>query len=71
MRYGFQTDEIESLKVGQNVSVWTNAIEESDPGQADAEKIEMIEYYERLNKSAIKLVIKLPSRQTEFRSKMA
>ncbi|MFJ7730900.1 DUF3221 domain-containing protein [Lysinibacillus sp. NPDC097231] len=35
----FSTDEIESLKVGQNVSVWTTAIEESYPGQASADKI--------------------------------
>ena len=45
----FSTDEIESLKVGQNVSVWTNAIKESYPGQANAEKIKINEYYERLN----------------------
>jgi len=39
----FSTDEIESLKEGQNVSVWTKAIEESYPGQANAEKIEINE----------------------------
>ncbi|MEQ6353046.1 DUF3221 domain-containing protein [Lysinibacillus sp. M3] len=39
----FSTDEIESLKEGQNVSVWTNAIEESYPEQADAKKIEINE----------------------------
>ncbi|MFC9540160.1 DUF3221 domain-containing protein [Lysinibacillus sp. NPDC056959] len=42
MRYGFQ-HEIESLKEGQNISVWTNAIKESYPAQADAKKIEMNE----------------------------
>lgn len=39
----FSTDEIESLKEGQNFSVWTNAIEESYPAQADAKKIEINE----------------------------
>ncbi|KOS60151.1 DUF3221 domain-containing protein [Lysinibacillus agricola] len=39
----FSTDKIESLKVGQNVSVWTTAIDESYPGQASAEKIEINE----------------------------
>ncbi|MFJ8512058.1 DUF3221 domain-containing protein [Lysinibacillus xylanilyticus] len=39
----FSTDEIESLKVGQNVSVWTTAIEESYPAQASADKIEINE----------------------------
>lgn len=39
----FSTDDIESLKVGQNVSVWTKAIEQSYPGQARADKIEINE----------------------------
>ncbi|MGE7689614.1 DUF3221 domain-containing protein [Lysinibacillus sp. NPDC097214] len=39
----FSTDEIESLKVGLTVSVWTNAIEDSYPQQANAEKIEINE----------------------------
>lgn len=39
----FSTGEIESLKVGQNVSVWTNALEDSYPQKANAEKIEINE----------------------------
>jgi len=39
----FSTDNIESLKVGQNVSVWTTAVEDSYPQQANAEKIEINE----------------------------
>ncbi|QQP10196.1 DUF3221 domain-containing protein [Lysinibacillus agricola] len=39
----FSTDEIESLKVGLTVSVWTTKIEESYPAQAVAEKIEINE----------------------------
>ncbi|MGO4890630.1 DUF3221 domain-containing protein [Anaerobacillus sp. MEB173] len=37
----FSTADIDSLKVGQIVSVWTNAINESYPGQASADKIEI------------------------------
>lgn len=40
----FSADEIELLKVGQLVSVWTSEVAESDPAQAHAEKIEIIEY---------------------------
>lgn len=39
----FSTDDIESLKVGQNVSVWTTAIDQSYPGQATVEKIKINE----------------------------
>jgi len=39
----FSTDEIESLKVGLTVSVWTTKIEESYPAQAVVEKIEINE----------------------------
>lgn len=39
----FSTDEIESLKVGQNVSVWTNALENSYLQKTNAEKIEINE----------------------------
>ncbi|MFE3573466.1 DUF3221 domain-containing protein [Lysinibacillus sp. NPDC059133] len=39
----FSTDEMESLKVGLIVSVWTNAIEDSYPQQANAKKIEINE----------------------------
>lgn len=39
----FSTDDIELLKVGQVVSVWTTAINESYPGQASADKIEIKE----------------------------
>lgn len=39
----FSTDELDTLEVGQMVSVWTTLIEESYPGQASAEKIEIIE----------------------------
>ncbi|MFC7686822.1 DUF3221 domain-containing protein [Ureibacillus sp. GCM10028918] len=39
----FSTDDIKSLKVGQNVSVWTSAIDTSYPGQASADKVEINE----------------------------
>lgn len=39
----FTTKEIEPLKVGKIVSVWTDKIEESYPGQARATKIEIKE----------------------------
>lgn len=39
----FKTDDIDSVSVGQIVSVWTSHIEESYPGQAEAEKIEIQE----------------------------
>lgn len=37
----FSTDDIETLKVGQIVSVWTSAVRESYPAQASADKIEI------------------------------
>ena len=37
----FSTDVVASLKVGQNVSVWTKAKEQSYPEQARADKIEI------------------------------
>lgn len=39
----FTTEEIEPLKVGKIVSVWTDKIEDSYPGQARATKIEIKE----------------------------
>ncbi|MGM0896564.1 MAG: DUF3221 domain-containing protein [Bacillota bacterium] len=39
----FTTDDIDSVSTGQIVSVWTTHIEESYPGQAEAEKIEIQE----------------------------
>lgn len=39
----FSTDELDTLEVGQMVSVWTTTIDQSYPGQAGAEKIEIIE----------------------------
>ncbi len=39
----FTTDVIDSVSTGQTVSVWTTHIEESYPGQAEAEKIEILE----------------------------
>ncbi|PWW31254.1 uncharacterized protein DUF3221 [Cytobacillus oceanisediminis] len=39
----FSTNDIESLRVGQLVSVWTNEINESYPAQANADKIEIKE----------------------------
>lgn len=35
----FSTEEIESLKVGLIVSVWADAVDQSYPAQADADKI--------------------------------
>lgn len=37
----FSTDDINSLEIGQTVSVWTTNINESYPGQAKADKIEI------------------------------
>lgn len=39
----FSTDEMDSLKVGQIVSVWASAIDQSYPGQARADRIEIKE----------------------------
>lgn len=39
----FSTDDIDFLKVDQIVSVWTSAIDQSYPGQARADKIEIKE----------------------------
>ncbi len=43
----FTTDDIEPLKIGQTVSVWATFINDSFPGQAGADKIEIVS----LNKS--------------------
>jgi hypothetical protein len=39
----FSTDDIKPLKLGQEVSVWTMGVDQSYPGQASADKIEIIE----------------------------
>ena len=39
----FSANDIASLKVGQIVSVWKTAIDQSYPGQASADKIEVKE----------------------------